>query len=126
MLEHKLPFVIGAISASIAMSNNELYQLFAYCAIGGIASGYIGAKLAPVSGMSFISCWLVNLCLSVLGAPFLTLWISSKIDYPQPVIALAASVVVGTCGVLILKKKLKENGITLPHHRKPKNHRDGE
>ncbi len=126
MLEQKLPFIIGLIGTSIAMSNNELYQLFAYCAIGGIASGYIGAKLFPVNGMDFISCWLVNLCLSILGAPLLTLWISTKIDFPQPVIALAASVVVGTCGVLILKKKLKENGITPPKSRKPKNSRNGE
>ena len=28
MLEQKLPFIIGLIGTSIAMSNNELYQLY--------------------------------------------------------------------------------------------------
>lgn len=130
MIEHKLSFLIAALSTSVLVSNNEMYQLFAVCAIGGLISGFVGSTVFPVRGISFSRCWLVNMCLSILGAPLLTLWVADEFpQFPQPVVALAASGVMGTCGVLILRKKLNDNGIDTPERnspRKPKNRHHGE
>ena len=129
MIEHKLSLLITALSASVLMSNNAMYQLFAVCAIGGLISGFIGSTLWPVKGISFARCWLVNLLLALLGGPFGALWLGDLFPhFPQPVVALVASGLVGTCGVLVLRKKLNDNGITPPSPaaRKPKNRHHGE
>jgi hypothetical protein len=104
-LEHKID-ACTLLAAGVALfTRNEEITIGVLCAVGGIISGYCGARLFPAVKVDFRTRWLVNFCTAVLFGPVASVWVIKNPffeGYPSSSLVIATAGVLGVCGVSIL------------------------